>query len=377
MLDYIDWRGDLGFERDAFNEVDALILAQLSYIVFDNIIPESFEQSVTIRSAFEKYNPEKVDEKQVFFSFEQDTVLLKKLAGSNRFADIALSGYTNRVDAEKALQFSALTCTLPDGTKYIAFRGTDGNIAGWKEDFNFSFMTGTPAQLCAVEYLDRFSPSDSLYVGGHSKGANLAVYACVFCSSDIAKSVKKVFAFDGPGFREDVTGTKRYTDIVKKITAIVPRSSIIGQLLDSKTENKIVLSTEHGILQHFAYTWRIIGKHFEYAEDFSPSSIFVNKVMDQWFSELDNKTRQTLFESIFDVIEASEKNTIKEIEDHKFSSYTAILMALAKLDAKRQKAVKKALSLLAETGRETLMQELENAAQNAKFTLPALPQKKS
>ena len=52
-------------------------------------------------------------------------------------------------------------------------------------------------------------------------------------------------------------------------------------------------------------------------------------------------------------------------------------MALAKLDAKRQKAVKKALSLLAETGRETLMQELENAAQNAKFTLPALPQKKS
>ena len=31
IMDYMDWRGDLSFEADEFNEVDNLILAQLAY----------------------------------------------------------------------------------------------------------------------------------------------------------------------------------------------------------------------------------------------------------------------------------------------------------------------------------------------------------
>ena len=32
IMDYMDWRGDLSFEADEFNEVDNLILAQLAYL---------------------------------------------------------------------------------------------------------------------------------------------------------------------------------------------------------------------------------------------------------------------------------------------------------------------------------------------------------
>lgn len=32
IMDYMDWRGDLSFEADEFNEVDNLILAQLAYV---------------------------------------------------------------------------------------------------------------------------------------------------------------------------------------------------------------------------------------------------------------------------------------------------------------------------------------------------------
>ena len=35
MLDYLEWRGDLPFERDPFNEVDALILSLISYYEFE------------------------------------------------------------------------------------------------------------------------------------------------------------------------------------------------------------------------------------------------------------------------------------------------------------------------------------------------------
>ena len=32
MIDYLDWRGDLSFFHFPFNEVDNVILAQLSYV---------------------------------------------------------------------------------------------------------------------------------------------------------------------------------------------------------------------------------------------------------------------------------------------------------------------------------------------------------
>ncbi len=370
ILDYLDWRGDLSFDADPLNNVDALILAQLSYIVFDGIVSERYDEQISIKDAYALYKPEKVDERLVFFSFNEDMKLLKKLADTERFGKIKLCGYVNRVDSKEALQFSAITCVLPNGSKYISYRGTDGTIAGWKEDFNFSFMTGTPAQVCATEYLDRFSPSDRLFLGGHSKGSNLAIYASVFCKEKIADRIERVFAFDGPGFREDVTETERYKKMIGRITAIVPRSSIIGQLLNSHVENKIVLSSEHGILQHFAYSWQVLGKHFECADTLSKSSTFINKVLDQWFSELDDDTRQIVFDSIFDVIEASDKETLKDIREHKLSSYTAILSAISKLPPERWKTTKDALSLLGETGFEKILEELEKAARNTKLPSP-------
>ena len=35
IFDYISRRGDLTFEQDGFNELDALVLSRLSYLPFD------------------------------------------------------------------------------------------------------------------------------------------------------------------------------------------------------------------------------------------------------------------------------------------------------------------------------------------------------
>ena len=39
LFDYLKWRGDLSFAISKFNTIDALILCQLSYINFNEIIP--------------------------------------------------------------------------------------------------------------------------------------------------------------------------------------------------------------------------------------------------------------------------------------------------------------------------------------------------
>ena len=76
----------------------------------------------------------------------------------------------NRIDEETQTQFSALTMLLPDGSAYVAFRGTDDTIVGWKEDFNMAFTPEIPAQKYAAEYLRQVSaalPFRPLLVGGH------------------------------------------------------------------------------------------------------------------------------------------------------------------------------------------------------------------
>ena len=40
LLDYLDWRGDLTLAQDPFNEVDNLILAELSFVDFGGIVPD-------------------------------------------------------------------------------------------------------------------------------------------------------------------------------------------------------------------------------------------------------------------------------------------------------------------------------------------------
>ena len=42
LMDYLDWRGDLTLAVSPFNEVDALILAELSFVDFDGIVPPVF-----------------------------------------------------------------------------------------------------------------------------------------------------------------------------------------------------------------------------------------------------------------------------------------------------------------------------------------------
>lgn len=61
----------------------------------------------------------------------------------------------NEVEPSKAEQFSAVTYHLADGTYYVAFRGTDNTVTGWKECFNLSYMNETEGQRRAVEYLNR------------------------------------------------------------------------------------------------------------------------------------------------------------------------------------------------------------------------------
>ena len=56
IMDYLDWRGDLPLTVSPFNEVDGLILAELSFINFEGIVPPpELGRGVPLRDAAGTY----------------------------------------------------------------------------------------------------------------------------------------------------------------------------------------------------------------------------------------------------------------------------------------------------------------------------------
>ena len=184
ILDYLDWRGDLTLAQSPFNEVDNLILAELSFVDFGGIIPGPGEgKSVPLWRAAEAYFA-KTEGRPIDMGVlvpNQIPELLRRTAASPRFRDMKLNGFVDHLDTVKAEQFAALAAECGDGTVYLSFRGTDDTLAGWKEDFYLSCMREVPAQKMAVAYTEAMAhqyPRIKLRLGGHSKGGNLAVWGC-------------------------------------------------------------------------------------------------------------------------------------------------------------------------------------------------------
>ena len=55
IMDYIGWRGDLSFQQDPPNAVDALIFSTLVYIRYGGHVEAEPNREITLRDAAEEY----------------------------------------------------------------------------------------------------------------------------------------------------------------------------------------------------------------------------------------------------------------------------------------------------------------------------------
>ena len=52
VMDYLEWRGDLTFDQSPFNDVDNVILSQLAYVNFRDVIPSvQMNKGITLKAA--------------------------------------------------------------------------------------------------------------------------------------------------------------------------------------------------------------------------------------------------------------------------------------------------------------------------------------
>ena len=302
IFDYLQWRGDLTFSQDPPNEVDALIFSGLSYVGHSGRVEAQPYDPMPLQEAaaafLELYDCE--DRVRV----KNDLTLLRAAAETVRFGGTKICMYRDMLIPEQETQFAAMTFLLDDGSMFLAFRGTDHSLVGWKEDFNMTFQQTIPAQRMALQYVRDVALEYDLpmHLGGHSKGGNLAVFAAARSSPMIQGRILDVYNQDGPGFTQYLMGDPGYLAMVPKIRTYIPQSSVIGMLLEHEEPYTVIRSKTVGLLQHDLYSWDVSGKHFLPVQEITDSSQFIDTTIKTWFADMTNQERNQLVDVMFTLL---------------------------------------------------------------------------
>lgn len=312
-MEYIGWLGELGFDRKPLNEADVMILCQLSYLDMTPVMKENSE--MTLRECCEKLKECGAGLNiRMFCENSRYTDFLEAAAASERFGTLKLSNYTDIFSDEGMVQFSAVTYTIDEKLGFIAYRGTDETILGWKEDFMISF-TKTEAQRLSLEYAQRVIPQfERTYIAGHSKGGNLALYSSAMLTDGELARVPHIYCLDGPGLCSDVIEPEKLLRIRDKTTCMVPEYSVVGKLFEPDIpDTRVVCSDDEGIMQHDINSWQVECGHPKYAEQNSYRSVWLNGVLDKWIEDLPPAEREKFVNELFDALAKDGNRTLNDI----------------------------------------------------------------
>ena len=348
VFDYLTWRCDVPLSVSPFNPVDNLVFSELAYTDLTGIVPADGTEiplSEACARFFETHDREEIKARTAYTA--PAPFLMESMLAGCRFRDVKLCYYVTVMDREDTAQFAALTCLLPDGTAYVSFRGTDGTVVGWKEDFMLSYRSGTRGQQLAADYLQRVADGLALplRVGGHSKGGNFAVYAAVFSEPEIRSRITEVWTNDGPGFREEVLSLPAYREIMAKTISVVPDTSIIGLLLTNDCTRRVVRSTNTGIAQHDGFSWETGPVDFVPGE-LSRRGEYVERTISDWVARQNDETLQSLVDSAFRIIEAPGEDSFHAMTARKLKTAEVMMLAVRALPREKQKELLQATGQL-------------------------------
>ena len=344
--DYLEMRGDITLAERPFNDCDNVALATFAYLDLRGIAPGAADSgSVSVSEACRRFM-ERAGGDDIAAWVRSlaavDARFVLALGASERFGASCVRSYVDAVDEERVLQFSALCIDLDDGHTYVAFRGTDSSLVGWREDFMLSFQV-TEAQRAAAAYLESEARTAqcegrSLYVGGHSKGGILAEYACAVLPEELRGVVDHVWSDDGPGMTQGAVPVPCAEVYGKRFTHVVPEYGIVGMLFDDGSAKKYVKSSATGATQHDPLSWQMGAKGLIEAEGLLPEARRMDDALAGWISGIEPDERERFTDELFGVLGAGGATTLAEVTGS-LKSVQAVAQALAGSDQRTRDLV--------------------------------------
>lgn len=339
IITYVLENGHLAFDELGFNEVDSLILSELSYLDYSCCGDSAVMFSTTIGTLRERGFI--ADNPSNNMSPDECTELFDAMENSRRFRDVGVDFFASETDLAEEKQFAAVTFRLSPRLHYIAYRGTDSSLVGWKEDLNMSYRADIPAQLSAVRYFEDIAGQmrSNYILGGHSKGGNLAVYAAMSAQPKFRQHIALVYDHDGPGFREETLERPGFRAIEKRIYKTVPESAVVGLLLTEHEKYTVVASDAVSLLQHDPFSWRVEGTDFVTAPDTDILSKVTDRTMTHWLSQTDDATREAFVNALFALIQVTGAQTLPELTENWQRNLKSVVAATREMDPTARKMI--------------------------------------
>ena len=331
IFDYLDQVAYDSIYDTPFNELDMLMLTEITYLPFDQIVSEQMSPDCTCR-LFEA--AEKVPQDLSMLVTKNRLKLLEKAASSTRFKNIKLMGYVNDIDPDVQKQFAAMVFKIKPDSYVLTFRGTDDSIIGWKEDFHMTYMDQVPAQKTAVNYLRKAMDAlpGQFILTGHSKGGNLASYAASRIKSEYQERIQSIYSYDAPGLNHSVITSQGYQTISDKIKRYIPQGSIVGMMLETPKQAQIVKSTAiGGLAQHDTFSWQISDQTFVLLDNLNPDSLQVDKTLKNWVDSVSDEELKDFFDLFFGLILDAGISSINDLT--KLENFNRILAVFENANA--------------------------------------------
>ena len=349
IIDYLYWRGDFSFVESHFNEIDNLILSNLCYVRFTGIIKDNYEKITISRAATDFL---KQEEALRITRTEYDIEFLKILMNTRRFGNLHIFKHRELYSKDDDIQFGAISIMINPKLCYISYRGTDNFIGGWKEDLDMSYSI-VPSQTMALDYLrEIIKDTDKgirFMVGGHSKGGNLAMFACAFLSNHEFARIERIYNNDGPGFDFGVMPKERFSRLLDILVTYTPKTSIVASFFEQPGELTVIESCEKNLMSHDPYTWIADVTHFVYLDDTDGLSKNFKNRFDQWINSLSYNERKHVIETLYDIILKININTLSDIIPSLINNYGVVISILTKTDEKTGRAIKSAINVILST----------------------------
>ena len=351
IFDYLDHVSYDSIYDRPFKELDVLALTELTYLPFDRIVPQGDTTNIEVRLSDAT---ELVDQTTDFIVTDQHLQLVDKLATSKRFKNIKLLNYVDEYDLDVQKQFAAMTYRLTMDVYLVVFRGTDDTLIGWKEDFHMTYMDHIPAQRRAASYLQHVMkefPKGHFMVAGHSKGGNLAAYACSYLPDQLFKQVDAIYCYDAPGLNQSIIKTEGYQRIAHLIHRYVPQGSIVGMMLEVPEPATIVKSRAFGgFAQHDAFTWMVEKDGFVTLDQTSPDSQQMDQTLKQWVQEVPDSQLKKFFDTFFGLFLDAGVTSINDLMNLKnFSKIKDIFQNTQDLDPTEREMLERLAKQLIDT----------------------------
>lgn len=341
IIYYMKKFGDRTLDEIPFNEVDSLILCQLSYLNYENLVPglDELDEDILFSELIEE-DMMIIKLCQGTFDVKLNRKLLKLIRKKERFKNLRLNYYHRKFNPRALKQFCGVTFIL-DRYAHVTYQGTDPSMIGWKEDFMMSILDEIPAQFEAVKYLEEVAKiyHGPLFVGGHSKGGNLAYYAVLKCNPHIRERIMRVFNFDGPGFKtNDIYHTEAYYEIKSRMIKVVPKDTIVGLLMHHNDAHMVVECYGAHFLQHDVFTWKInkIG-HLNFLSSTSIKYKVFDKASTEWMESIIDDDRKHFTETFFTLLGAMGNVSVLDAIKHPFTYWKTVRRKYKKMSVEDRK----------------------------------------